>query len=82
MEHLRTHSSYILSIVALVLALFVSVAGILLGVISLVQSLKQKNAISKKAKIISIVAIVLGIAFVVLSIILTYKGFDFTSLTA
>ncbi len=69
-EHLRSHSGFIIGIVAIVLAIFNPIPGIILGIIGLVQSTKQKDIISKKAKKFNIIAIVLGVVIAVLSIVL------------
>ena len=69
-EHLRTHSGYIIGIVAIVLAIFNPLPGIVLGIVGLVQSAKQKNAVSNKAKKFNVIAIILGVAILVASILL------------
>jgi hypothetical protein len=76
-KDLRIYSSFIISIVALVFSILNPLPGVVLGIISLVQSSKQNDAISKKAKIMSIIAIIIGLIFVAISIILTLKGSQF-----
>jgi hypothetical protein len=65
-------TSYILSIVALVLAFFQPFAGLVLGIVGLVQAKRAKGEIALKAKRYSIIAIIVSvvilIAYVVVSI--------------
>ena len=78
-EHLRSHSSYIIGIVAIVLSVFNPLPGVVLGIIGLVQSSRQKNDVSVKAKKYNIIAIILGLVFIAVSVILSLSGL--TSLT-
>ncbi len=78
-EEIKTLSAYVLSIVALVLAFFNPVPGLILGIVSLVQSLKQKNKVSQKAKIMSILAIIISIVFIIAALIISLKGIDLLS---
>ena len=78
-EEIRTLSAYVLSIVALVLAFFNPIPGLILGIIGLVQSVKHKNKVSQKAKIMSIVAIIISIVFIVIALIISLKGIDLLS---
>lgn len=61
--------AYILGIVSIVLAIFTPVAGIVLGIIGLVYSKKQKTPLSVRAKKFNIIGIVIGIIVLVLTII-------------
>jgi cytochrome bd-type quinol oxidase subunit 1 len=74
-EHLRSHSSFIISILGIVFAVFNPLAGVVLGIIGLSQSVKQKDAISLKAKKMSIIAIVVGVIVLILSIIAATAGY-------
>jgi len=59
--------AYIFGIISIVMAIFLPTAGVVFGIIGLVQNKEEK---SKKAKKLNIIGIVLGIIFLVLSIIL------------
>ena len=69
-EGARSLSGYVIGIVALVLAFFSPFAGLVLGIIGLVQSSKQKNELSKKGKIFSIIAIIVSVILIVASVYL------------
>ena len=82
-EHLRTHSSYIIGVVAIIISVFNPLPGIVLGIVGLSQSLRQKNEISNSAKKLNIIAIIIGIIFVALSIILSVLGItNITNITS
>ena len=72
--------SYILGIISIVTAFLTSfgLGGIIFGIIGLVQSKKQKTDLSKKAKKLNTIGLILGIIMFVISlittIILTIKG--------
>lgn len=69
-ENLKSWSAHILGIVSLVLALtFNPFPALILGIIGLVQSTKQKDAKSKKAKVLNIIAIVVSVAVYTLAIL-------------
>ena len=72
-EGAKSLSGYVIGIVALVLAFFSPYAGLVLGIIGLVQSSKQKNDLSKKGKIFSIIAIIVSAVFIAVSIYLYIK---------
>jgi 4-hydroxybenzoate polyprenyltransferase len=63
--------SYILGIVSIVMAFFTPLAGIIFGVIGLIQSKKQKDSLSKKAKTLNTVGIVIGLILLIVTIIAT-----------
>ena len=63
--------AYTLGLVSIVLAFFTPAAGIVLGIVGLVQSKKQSSEIAKKAKKLSKIGIVLGIIVLVISIVVT-----------
>jgi uncharacterized membrane protein YdcZ (DUF606 family) len=75
--------SYILGIVSIVTAFFSPLAGIIFGIIGLSQSSKQKDAVSKKAKTLNMIGIIIGVIVLIISIIVAYKlsdgTFDLTS---
>ena len=63
-EDLRNLSAHVLGIVSLILAFIIPFPALIIGIVGLVHSIRQKNAISKKLNILaiifSIVMIVLG----------------------
>ena len=61
--------SYVLGIISLVTAFFLPLAGFTLGIIGLIHSKKQKTELSKKAKKINIVGIILSIILFVITIL-------------
>jgi|TARA_Y100000310_G_scaffold210060_1_gene210659 hypothetical protein len=61
--------SYILGIVSIVTAFFTPLAGIIFGVIGLIQSKKQKTPLSKKAKTLNTVGIVIGLILLIVTIV-------------
>lgn len=63
--------AYIIGLVALVQAFISPLAGIVLGIIGLSFSLKEKTRFSKKAKNLNIVSIVIGILTFVLIMVLS-----------
>lgn len=63
--------SYVLGIVSIVLAFFQPLAGFIFGVIGFVHSKKQKTELSKKAKKLNTIGIVLSIIFFIVTVILT-----------
>jgi len=60
--------AYILGIVSIVMAIFQPLAGIIFGIIGLVQNKKEK---SKKAKKLNIIGIVIGVVLFLVSIAVT-----------
>jgi len=61
--------SYLLGIISIVFAFFQPLAGLILGVIGFRYSKRKETDISKKAKKYNTIGIVLGIVFLVLSIV-------------
>jgi len=59
--------AYVLGVLSIVFAFFQPVAGLILGIIGLVQSQKHK---SPRAKRLSIVGIILSIIFFIISLVL------------
>ena len=64
--------SYVFGIISIVMAFFNSPAGLVFGIVGLVQSKKQKTELSKKAKKLNIVGIVLSVVMLIASVIATY----------
>ena len=69
--------AYILGIISIVMAFFQPLAGIVFGIIGLVQNKKEK---SKKAKKLNIIGIVLGVlmfvAVIAINVYLTYQAMN------
>lgn len=63
--------SYVLGITSIVFAFFSSFAGLVLGIIGFVFSKKQKTELSKKAKQLNIIGIILSAIMLVITIIVT-----------
>lgn len=65
--------AYIFGIVSVTLAFFNSLAGIAFGIIGIIQSKKENTELSKKARKLSIIGIVLSIVlFIVLVTLIAY----------
>ena len=62
-------TSYVFGVASIVLAFFSPFAGLIFGIVGLVQSKKQKTDMSTKAKKLSTIGIVLSIIFVILTIV-------------
>jgi len=68
--------AYTLGILSIVLAFFIPLAGVILGIIGLVQNKKEKSKISKKLNIIGIIiGVIIFIATLALSFYLTMENF-------
>ncbi len=68
--------AYTLGILSIVLAFFIPLAGVILGIIGLVQNKKEKSKISKKLNIIGIIiGVIIFIATLALSFYLTSENF-------
>jgi|TARA_Y100000310_G_scaffold345223_1_gene462858 uncharacterized membrane protein len=57
--------SYVLGITSIVFAFFTPLAGLILGIVGLIQNRNQKTELSKKAKTLNILGIVLSIIVMV-----------------
>ena len=64
--------SYILGIISIVFAFFNPMAGVVLGIVGLIQSKKEKSDLSKKSRKLNIIGIVLGIILLIISLVITY----------
>jgi len=64
--------SYTFGIMSIVLAFFTPVAGLVFGIIGIVQSKKQKTALSLNAKKLSTIGIVLSVILLIVSLVITY----------
>jgi len=63
--------AYLLGIVSVVLAFFQPVAAVVFGIIGLVQGKRQSAPLSKIAKKLNIIGIILGIVLFAIGIIIT-----------
>jgi hypothetical protein len=63
---------YVLGIVSIVLAFFQPLAGIIIGVIGYIHSKKQKEGLSKKARVLNLIGIIVGIVILIALVIMTY----------
>jgi len=63
--------SYIFGIISIVLAFFTPMAGLIFGIIGLVQSKKQKDDLSIRAKKLSTLGIILSLVFLVVALAIT-----------
>ena len=68
----RDGVAYTLGILSVVLAFFQPVAAIVLGIVGIVQGNKDKTPLSKKAKVLSKVGIVLGVIMLVITLWVTF----------
>ncbi|MBT96689.1 hypothetical protein CMI49_01165 [Candidatus Pacearchaeota archaeon] len=64
-------ASYVLGIISIVLAFFTPLAGLILGIIGLRLSKRQKSELSKKAKRYNTLGIILSLIFFIITIIIT-----------
>ena len=63
--------AYTIGILSIVLAFFQPLAGLVLGIVGLVQAKKQKTEMSSKAKKLNIIGIVLSIVVFIISVAIT-----------
>jgi len=68
----RAIVGYTLGIVGIIFSVIYSFAGILINIIGLVQSSKEKNELGKKAKRLNIIGLILGIVMLVITIVMVY----------
>jgi len=64
--------SYILGIASIIMAFFTPLAGLVFGLVGLIQNKKQKTELSKKAKKLNLIGIILSAIFFIASIIATF----------
>ncbi len=69
--------AYVFGIVSIVLAFFTPAAGIVFGIVGLVQSKRQRTPLSTRAKKLSIIGLVLSVILLVVSLVLaTYFAYN------
>ncbi|MEX2016955.1 MAG: hypothetical protein WD876_00585, partial [Candidatus Pacearchaeota archaeon] len=72
-----SHVSYTLGIISIVLAFFSPIAGLILGVVGVVQSRKSKGSLSAIGKTLSTIGIIVSVIMIIFMIIVaTYTGLD------
>jgi len=75
-----SQTSYIFGIVSIVMALFTPLLGLVFGIIGLVQSSKQKTEISRLAKKLNIIGIILSVIVFGVGLFFLLKGVALPSL--
>jgi len=69
--------AYMFGIVSIVLAFFTPAAGIVFGIIGIIQSKRQKTSLSARAKKLSTIGLALSIILLVVSLVLaTYFAYN------
>ena len=72
--------SYAFGIISIVLAFFQPIAGLVFGIIGLIQSKRYKSDVSEKAKKFSIIGIILSIIVLIISIAMILFDFSGTGI--
>ncbi|MFW6226026.1 MAG: DUF4190 domain-containing protein [bacterium] len=67
-----SYVSYTLGILSIVMAFFQPLAGIVIGIIGLIQSKDQKTSFEKKAKKLNTIGIILGIILFISLFVVSY----------
>ena len=62
--------AYVFGIVSIVLAFFTPMAGIVFGIIGIVQSKKNKDELSVRAKKLSVIGLILSIILLIVSLVI------------
>ncbi len=73
-EETRSLSGYVIGIISLVSAFFQPLMGLIFGIIALIGVRKLKNAVAKRARILSIIGIIVGVILFAASIYLMIKN--------
>ena len=72
--------SYVFGVMSIVLAFFTPLAGIIFGILGIVQSQKQKTQLAERARKLSIIGIILSIVIFIVIVILSYFQIGINSL--
>lgn len=72
--------SYVFGVMSIVLAFFTPLAGIIFGILGIVQSQKQKTQLAERARKLSIIGIILSIVLFIVIVILSYFQIGINSL--
>ncbi len=78
----KIYSNYVIGIIALVLSIMNPLPGLILGIVGLVRIGKNKDAISRKAKVLNVVAIIIGVILAAVSVTLTLLNIDWSALAS
>lgn len=68
----REYSNYVLGILSIVLAILTAwgIGGIILGIIGLVRIGKKRSYLSKKAKLLNLIGLIIGVVIFIVSLII------------
>ena len=71
-------AAYVLGIVSIVTGIFLSIslAGVVLGIVGLVLARRQKTELSKRAKKLNLIGIIVSVAMYILNLVLLSKVVD------
>ena len=75
-EGVYSTTSYILGILSIVLAFFQPIQGLVIGIVGLIQSKKEKTDLSKNAKKLNTWGIILSIIMLAIVISLTFYAYQ------
>ena len=65
--------SYLLGILSIIFGFLSSFAGLVLGIVGLVQSRKQETLLSAKARELNVLGIVISVIMLILAILISYR---------
>lgn len=65
-------ASYIFGIISIVMAFFQPIAGIVFSIVGLIQSKKEKTELSRRAKKLNIIGLILSIVLFIVLIVVSY----------
>lgn len=71
--------AYVLGIVSIVEAVFSPLLGIIFSILGLVLSTRQKTDMSRKAKILSIIGLIIGVVLFIAVLVLTLTNPNFSA---
>ena len=71
-------AAYVLGVISIVVGIFISIslAGVVLGIVGLVLARRQKTELSKRAKKLNLIGVIVSILMYILNIILLSKVVD------
>lgn len=67
-----SNTSYILGIISIITSFFIPLEGLVLGVTGLILGNKQKTDLSKRAKTLNMIAIILSVVLYILLFVIGY----------
>lgn len=71
--------AFVLGIISIVQAIFTPLTGLIFGIIGVVMSYRQKTPLSKRAKVLNWIGIVIGAVLFILVLILSFSGSQFAN---